>query len=53
MLISGDEDQDDQEWDSSTVSSSAAMISVCDSSNFGGESDVMHYRSISGFTVRI
>lgn len=53
MLISGDEDQDDQtEWDSSTVSSSAAMISVCDSSNFGGESD-MYYRSISGFTVRI
>lgn len=52
MLISGDEDQDDQwDWDSSTVSSSAAMISVCDS-NFGGESD-LHYRSISGFTVRI
>jgi hypothetical protein len=53
MLISGNDDEDDQwEWDSSTVSSSAAMISVCDSSNFGGENDY-HYRSISGFTVRI
>jgi predicted PilT family ATPase len=48
MLISGDDDQDDQ-WDSSTVSSSTAMISVCD---FGGEHD-LHYRSVSGFTVRI
>lgn len=49
MLISGNETNPDDQWDSSTVSSSAAMISVC-GSNENGEK---HYRSISGFTVRI
>eukprot|EP00804_Cyclotella_cryptica_P030043 CCRYP_016942-RA/>CCRYP_016942-RA protein AED:0.48 eAED:0.56 QI:0/0/0/1/0/0/2/0/74 len=52
MLISGNETTDDQDnqWDSSTVSSSAAMISACNSND--GESD-FHYHSISGFAVRI
>ncbi|KAL7520238.1 hypothetical protein ACHAWX_004971 [Stephanocyclus meneghinianus] len=52
MLVTGNESTDDQDdqWDSSTVSSSAAMISACDSND--GESE-LHYHSISGFTVRI
>ena len=51
MLISGNDpsEEPDDQWDSSTVSSSAAMISACDSNE---ESD-LHYRSISGFLVRI
>lgn len=52
MLVTGNESTDDQDdqWDSSTVSSSAAMISGCDSND--GERE-LHYHSISGFTVRI
>jgi len=52
MLISGNESNSEQDdrWESSTVSSSAAMISACGSND--GET-VLHYRSISGFTVRI
>ena len=51
MLISGNDNSNhEDQWDCSTVSSSVAMITACDSNN--GEND-LHYRSISGFTVRI